>query len=67
MAMSASFKASLVAHAVAAVRDIGERTAVHQAGVPSSVCTRLGLIASFISAVIAPSACRSRAKIGLPA
>ena len=57
-----SFKASLVACTLlqpCAILANGP-PCIRQ-GVPSSVCTRLGLIASFISAVIAPSACRSRA------
>ena len=36
------------------------------AGFPSRVCTRFGLIASFKRAVIAPSACKSLAVIRLP-
>ena len=45
---------------VAAVGDVGERAAVDEApGVPSSVCTRLGLSASLRSAAIAPAALRS--------
>ena len=36
------------------------------AGVPSMVCTRFGLMASFKSAAIAPCACRSRTYTGSP-
>ena len=35
-------------------------------GCPSSVCTRFGLIASFMITVIAPAALRSSAVTGLP-
>ena len=36
------------------------------AGVPSRVCTRLGLMASRSSTAIAPAACRSSAVTGRP-
>jgi hypothetical protein len=44
--------------------DVGERAAMDEGRVASSVCTRLGLIASFSSTAIAPAALRSPAVTG---
>ena len=52
---------------VAAVGNVGEGPPWMKAGVPSRVWTRLGLMASFSRAAMAPSAFRSWAVMGLPA